>query len=251
VGSATLAQKYGKIKGVKGNLMMIYLTGDTHGEFGRVRDFCKKMGTTREDILIILGDAGINYFQGKRSEQLKEELDDISVTLFCIHGNHEQRPYAISTYEETEWHGGIVYAEENHPFILFAKDGEIYDFHGKKAIAIGGAYSVDKYYRLAMDYAWFENEQPSEEIKRYVEEQLDSCNWKVDYVLSHTAPLRYEPVEVFLPIDQTRVDKSTEVWLGQIEKRLHYRRWYCGHYHTAKRIDNLRIMFEDYGILGD
>jgi hypothetical protein len=32
VGSATLAQKYGKIKGVKGNLMMIHLTEDTHGE---------------------------------------------------------------------------------------------------------------------------------------------------------------------------------------------------------------------------
>ena len=36
-------------------------------------------------------------------------------------------------------------------------------------------------------------------------------NWQVDVVFSHTCPLKYEPVEVFLPgIDQSTVDKSTE-----------------------------------------
>ena len=40
---------------------MIYLTGDTHGDFDRIIHFCEKMQTTRADVMIILGDAGFNY----------------------------------------------------------------------------------------------------------------------------------------------------------------------------------------------
>ena len=71
-------------------------------------------------------------------------------------------------------------------------------------------------------------------------------------MLSHTVPLKYEPVEVFLPmIDQSEVDKSTEIWLDEIEEKLSYRRWYSGHYHTSKAVDRLRILFEDYAVLGE
>ncbi len=69
-------------------------------------------------------------------------------------------------------------------------------------------------------------------------------------MLSHTVPLKYEPTEVFMScIDQGQVDKSTEKWLDKIEERLDYKAWYAGHYHTAKRIDKLRIMFEDFDVL--
>ena len=59
-----------------------------------------------------------------------------------------------------------------------------------------------------------------------------TLSWNVDVVLTHTAPLRYEPIEVFLPgINQRMVDKSTEAWLSVIEGQLEYQKWYCGHYH--------------------
>jgi len=45
------------------------------------------------------------------------------------------------------------------------------------------------------------------------------------------------------------VDKSTEEWLDCIEERLEYRKWYCGHYHTEKKIDRLQIMYKDYAVL--
>lgn len=231
---------------------MIYLTGDTHGRFDRIFTFCEERNTSRDDILIILGDAGINYHLGSRADRLKDSLKTLPITLLCIHGNHEQRPFSIDSYRERDWHGGKVYVEPQYPFLLFAKDGEIYDLDGKKAVAIGGAYSVDKFYRLIRHIAWYDNEQPSPEIKAYVESQLEKDGWQVDYVLSHTVPLKYEPVEVFLPmIDQSEVDKSTEIWLDEIEEKLSYRRWYSGHYHTSKAIDRLRILFEDYAVLGE
>ena len=144
------------------------------------------------------------------------------------------------------WHGGKVYYEEEYPELLFAKGGEVFELDGKKAIVIGGAYSVDKMIRLMYGYGWWPDEQPSEEIKRDVERKLDELRWKVDVVLSHTTPLKYEPVEVFLKgIDQSRVDKSTEEWLDGIEDRLDYQKWYCGHYHTVKKVDRVEIMFEN------
>lgn len=41
---------------------MIYITGDTHGYFKHIKSFCEENHTTKEDVLIILGDAGINYY---------------------------------------------------------------------------------------------------------------------------------------------------------------------------------------------
>ncbi len=227
---------------------MIYLTGDTHGDFQRIAHFCARMHTKPSDIMIILGDAGINFYGGWRDQHKKEFISALPITLLCIHGNHEQRPATIPSYTEQEWHGGAVYVEEQFPSILFAKDGEVYDLNGMQAIAIGGAYSIDWMLRIP-GRSWWPDEQPSPEIKACVESKLDQIGWKVDVVLSHTVPLKYEPVEVFLPgIDQRKVDKSTEQWLDQIEERLHYGKWYAGHYHTEKKKDRLQIMFEDYDV---
>jgi len=225
---------------------MFYITGDTHGNFDRIFNFCKKYETTKDDVLIILGDSGINFWQDSKDDWLKHTLNETPITIFAIHGNHDIRPYNIPTYKETIWNNGTVYVESEYPNILFAKDGEIYNFNDNKVIVIGGAYSVDKFYRQRNGWPWFEDEQPNDIIKQYVESQLDMVNWNIDTVLTHTVPLKYEPTEVFLNfIDQSTVDKSTESWLDTIENRLTYKRWFAGHYHTEKSIDRLRIMFND------
>lgn len=224
---------------------MLYITGDTHGNFSRLWSFCSiQQFTLQRDTLIILGDAGLNYYGDGRDMALKTALSRLPLTMFCIHGNHEMRPQGIASYVESTWHGGTVYLEEAYPNILFAKDGEIFELDGISAIAIGGAYSVDKYYRLARGYRWFEDEQPSEEIRNRVETSLNSMNWEIDTVLSHTCALKYEPSEVFIQgIDQSTVDKSTEIWLDSIESKLTYNRWFCGHYHTEKHIDKLQFLY--------
>ena len=134
------------------SVKMIYITGDKHGDYNDVIDFCNKYKTSVDDIMIILGDAGINYYLDDRDYILKNSLKDLPLTLFCIHGNHEERPENIKVYKTKIFNNGIVYYEDNYPNILFAKDGEIYNFDGKSTLIIGGAYSVDKYYRLAMGY---------------------------------------------------------------------------------------------------
>ena len=230
-----------------GNSSMTIITGDKHGDFRRVDAMCGLTGTTKDDLLIILGDAGINYFGGMRETEFKQSLAKLPIMMLCLHGNHERRPESLGFYQETQWHGGVVYVQSEFPNLMFAKDGEIYNIGSKKCIAIGGAYSVDKDYRIKRNLGWWPDEQPSDEIKRRVEDRLDNENWRVDIVFSHTAPLKYEPREMFLSfIDDSKVDKSTEIWLDTIEDRLDYDQWFCGHYHTNKSIDKLRFLYEDF-----
>ena len=227
---------------------MFYITGDTHGDFKeRYEIFTEDVHPDSEDVMIVLGDAGLNYYENNTDRKKKQYVSSFPFTTFCIHGNHEKRPERIRTYTTKEFCGGTVWYEPEFPNILFARDGEIYNFDGNQCIVIGGAYSIDKEYRILRGYNWFPDEQPSEETKAFVEQSLESVGNKVDIVLSHTCPVQYEPIEMFLSgIDQRKVDKSTEEWLGEIEKKITYKKWYCGHYHTTKCIDKMRFLYTHF-----
>lgn len=217
---------------------MIYITGDTHREFYRLHDIEKN----KNNMLIILGDVGINYYLDERDKKLKEQLNSYNIKLFCVQGNHEERPENISVYKEIDMFGGKVFVEEEYPNLILAKNGELYDIDNKKVLVIGGAYSVDKNYRITYGHPWFKDEQLSKEemdniLKKYKGQHID-------IVLSHTCPLKYEPTEVFMEgIDQSDVDKSMEKFLDKVEETIDYDKWYCGHYHTEKQIDKLEFMF--------
>ena len=227
---------------------MIYYTGDIHGNVLPIQNFIRRFNLTEKDTIVILGDVGLNYYGNTLGERRnKYRLNYMGVNIFCIHGNHEMRPETISTYKESIWNGGVVYSEEQYPYIKFAKDGEIYDLDGCSTLVIGGAYSVDKPYRLKHGLSWFPNEQPSEETKARVEAKLESIDWKIDQVLSHTCPLKYEPIEAFLPgLNQDLIDKSTETWLDSIEEKLEYKKWFCGHWHIDKKIDKIIFLFKGF-----
>ena len=180
---------------------MIFFTGDIHGNVNGVADFINKVHPTMEDVIVLLGDVGANYYNGRKDYLMKQWLNDSGTRFLCIHGNHEMRPVHVSGYIETEWCGGAGWLQPEYPNLVFAKDGEIYTMNGLRYLVIGGAYSVDKYYRLSRGWSWWPDEQPSPEIKAYVEQQIREKQF--DIVLSHTCPFKYEPTEMFLGgIDQ-------------------------------------------------
>ena len=88
-----------------------YITGDKHRNFEKVKSFCRDMQTRKKDVLIILGDAGFNYFGDDRDEKLKNEVSKLNITLFCLHGNKENRPQNVGTYGIRSFCGGKVYYE--------------------------------------------------------------------------------------------------------------------------------------------
>lgn len=227
---------------------MIYYTGDIHGSGRDAIGVCARMGATDKDTIVFLGDVGANYYGDGRDHALKQTLNNLGPTILCIHGNHERRPDTILSYQGRAWKGGLVWYEEEYPNLLFARDGDIFDIEGISHLVIGGAYSVDKRYRLARGFGWWADEQPSQETKLYVESQIRKRK-SVDVVLSHTCPFKYEPVEAFLPmIDQKSVDTSTERWLDKVEEILDYRAWMCGHWHINKRIDKMHFLYHEFEV---
>lgn len=64
---------------------MIYITGDTHGDFRNVERFCEKMQTSEDDVLIILGDAGINYYGPEQDKRKKKYLESLPINDDCIY----------------------------------------------------------------------------------------------------------------------------------------------------------------------
>lgn len=166
----------------------------------------------------------------------------MDIKLFCIQGNHEERPENISTYKEVDMFGSKIFVEEEYPNLIFAKNGELYNIDGQKVLVIGGAYSVDKEYRLLYGHRWFKDEQLTEEEQNSILEKYKGKH--VDIILSHTSPMKYKPTEVFMQgVDKTKVDKAMEMFLDKIEENVDYDKWYCGHYHTEKQIDKLEFMF--------
>lgn len=237
-----------------------FITGDKHRNFEGVKAFCRNMNTRRKDVLIILGDTGFNYFEDIRDDKLKKEISELNITLFCLHGNKENRPENVGTYGIRSFCGGKVYYEPKYPNIYFAIDGEIYTFEGKKYMVVGGAHSVDKMRCLEEDKPFWYDEMPGDEIKAKVEERLKSENNRIYGMMTHTCPIDYLPTEMFMSTSQNAlikrkprkakskklfkpdIDRSTEEWLGKIEKQLDYEVWYCGHYHVDKQIDKISMM---------
>jgi len=106
-------------------------------------------------------------------------------------------------------------------------------------------------WRLQNGEPYWRDEQPSDEIKAYVESQLEKAGWKVDMVLTHTIPKNYMnriPKHAFLQgISQDSIDQSTEEWLQSLEERLDYRKWYCGHFHVSEKLtERMEMLFLEY-----
>lgn len=243
-----------------GSAAKFFITGDKHRQFDTVKRFCRDTNTRRKDVLIILGDTGFNYYDDKRDDELKKEISGLNITLFCLHGNKENRAQNVGTYGVRSFCGGKVYYEPKYPNIYFAIDGETYTFEGKKYMVVGGAHSVDKIRCLEENRPFWDDEMPDDKIKKTVETRLQQEGNKIYGMMTHTCPIDYLPTEMFMSTRQNAsikreprkakskklfkpdIDRSTEIWLGELEKSLDYEIWFCGHYHIDKQIDKIHMI---------
>lgn len=214
--------------------MKFLLTGDTHGRvLERINRIDKKKYPPEETALIILGDAGINFYLDKGEQKEKEILNNRGYNIYCVRGNHEERPENIKSM--VQWYDfdvqGWVYVEEQFPHIKYFLDGERYIINGHPTLIIGGAYSIDKEYRLmANPSTWFKDEQLTKEEMDNIAKTMSGKHF--DFVLTHTCPLSWQQKEFFIDgVDQSKVDTSMEEWMDSFKDTITYNVWCCGHYH--------------------
>ena len=217
------------------------VTGDCHGDMRRFANYVyPRDGTTG---IIILGDAGVNYYMNNRDTSAKKKLQNSGYQFYLVRGNHEARPEDCKgvewTYDSNV--NGIVGIDTYAPAIHYFRDGDIYNINNRRCLVIGGAYSVDKFYRLSRGYPyqWFENEQLDPKEREEIFEKVKGQEF--DFVLTHTCPRAWEPTDLFIAgLDQSNIDKSMENWLDDIKNVIKYKVWLFGHFH-ADRIEKHKV----------
>ena len=240
-----------------------FVTGDTHGQvLFRLSQINAGKYAASQTALIILGDAGINFYLNKTDMNLKRNIQNTGYTLYCVRGNHEERPENLGYIEH--WYDenvkGYVMYEPDYPNIKYFEDGNAYEICGKSVLVIGGAYSVDKWYRLNRvgvtskldkDYlnprktGWFPDEQLLDWEMTTIEKEHFGKHY--DVILTHTCPISWEPTDLFLSgLDQSSVDKTMELWLDKVKQNIDWSIWLFGHYHDDRLVrPGVEMYFND------
>lgn len=233
--------------------MNFFASGDTHGKnYQRICTMIEQYECSpKNSALIILGDAGFNFFLDKREQKEKKRVNNLGYAIYCVRGNHEERPENLDGIEKV-WDNevqGWVMRQPQFPNIKYFIDGNSYCIGGHSCLVIGGAYSVDKHYRLmraslngSSFTGWFPQEQLTAEEMHNIDAKV--VNHKFDIVLTHTCPFDWQPIDLFLPsVCQSDVDNTMEIWLNKLKDKFEWKLWLWGHYHADRDyLDGKRYM---------
>lgn len=251
--------------------MAVYITGDKHGDFlsdhldyAKVRQFCEDHHTTKEDVMIVLGDHGVRFFPDNDWATLRDmsRLEKMPIRFVLIRGNHDRRVNKnnpnLQTVTLTQKEiSGTFYRYEDFPHLLFPKEYGWYSFAGHSTFIICGAYSIDKEYRLMMQTSlpfWFRDEQLSAFERQKAFEKYKAAGKPPAsgfLLMSHTCPLQSRPVNALLrQFEDVKEDTTMEQWMDEIadctvDGVRPWAKWYCGHFHVDETIGNVRFMYHD------
>ena len=251
---------------------MIYITGDCHGNFQR---FTKYQRTRlpfllgEDDYVIVCGDLGLLWAKDKEFEYNRKWLSSLPFTLLWVQGNHENY-HMIAEYPVEMWHGGKVRHIVKDKIILLER-GQIFNIGGKTFFTFGGASSHDiqggildrtspdfrKSKRRAVlsglpyrirNESWWEHELPTDAEMQEGRSNLSKVGYSVDYVISHClSSSMQDKLERHYGGGPGLYERDILTdYFEELEGKLQYRLWFCGHYHVNLSLDEKhRILYKD------
>lgn len=205
---------------------MIYVTGDTHGEYGRILEFDKKL--EKDDAIIVCGDFGFIFQNDDKEKQILDEIEKRNYTIMFVDGNHENFN-AINTYPIEEWYGGRIHRIRRN--IIHMCRGQVFQIDGSKIFTFGGASSIDKAMRRE-NVSWWKQEMPTDAEFIEANKNLDIHNREVDYIITHAAP--EETMNIFHPNHYE--EKPLNNFLEYVRESVRYKHWYMGHLHRDEDV---------------
>lgn len=218
---------------------MIYVTGDTHGEYN---NFVRRMysaGIQAGDTVIICGDFGF-VWNKEHHRYLLRLLESLPFTVLFVDGNHENFDL-LYTYPVEQWNGGNVHKISDNIYHLMR--GQVFEIDGRTFFTMGGAYSIDKFMRRE-GISWWSTELPTNEEYRTAGENLEKCGYSVDYVITHTIPESAIYRMQKVPADNDRELTGYFEWL--YSGKLKFKKWFAGHWHKNILInENLQILLDE------
>lgn len=250
---------------------MIYITGDIHGDPRRFSTdkFKAQTEMTKDDYVIICGDFGMLWSleESKKENYWLDWLNDKKFTTLFIDGNHENFD-RLNSLPVERWRGGNVHFVRNS--VIHLMRGEVFDLNGVSLFAFGGARSHDidglateeelkKDYtagilqkddphlygklRMASNYCssarienrnWWRAEMPTQNEMNNGTRNLELCNKKVDFIVSHDGPMSDL---VLLGGRQITADPLNK-YFEELRQTVSYKEWFFGHHHQDRRIND-------------
>ena len=225
------------------------LTGDTHGEYDRLLEIFNimKKYDEKEKYICITGDFGYLFKNTFYEHRILNEIEKQDFIVVVIPGNHENYS-EFKVYEIVDFHGARAHKIRNNIFYICR--GEIFKIGNKAFFTMSGGYSVDGYMRRE-NISWWKDEMPTADEYAYADRNIENFRkngGKINYVISHTAPLSglvylrkdhgidERPLNYYLEYNVRRV-------LGD-ECEMHF----YGHLHIDKEMPaiNQRALWFDY-----
>ena len=214
---------------------MIFVTGDTHGDFSRFDDpRLKKLG--KGDTLIICGDFGFLWNGSKEEIAVLKKLSKKKYNICFVDGTHENFDL-LSKLKIKKWNGGKVHHIGGNIFHLMR--GQIFTIEDKTVFTMGGGESPDIDIRFE-ENAWSKYEFPSREELLEGAANLEKLNCRVDYVITHEPPVK---IKGFLKLKDSETASVTglNTYLEELSEACVFRRWFFGSMHLDKYISNSHI----------
>ena len=120
---------------------MIYLTGDTHGDFTALEDFARRNTHSRRDYILVCGDFGGVWSGDKKERRRLDRLEALPCTVLFADGNHENFD-RLEKLPVEEWNGGLVHPVRPH--VLHLMRGQVFTLEGcpKPADAVANGFHL-------------------------------------------------------------------------------------------------------------
>ena len=156
---------------------MLYVTGDTHGDYERFTSSALKK-LKKGDTLFICGDFGFIWDGSKNEEKMLKKIGKLKYNVCFIDGTHENFEL-LRSYEVSEFKGGKVHHITGNLYHLMR--GQVYDFDGVSVFAMGGGESPDIDIRSDLN-SWSGDEIPTEAELTEGANNLKRLGNKVDII---------------------------------------------------------------------
>ena len=189
---------------------------------------------TEEDYIIVCGDFGYTMIN-KDDETFLNVLSRERYTVCFCDGNHENFSL-LNSLKVEEWNGGKVHKLRKN--VIHLMRGQTYELDGKRMFTFGGGFSIDRDKRVLNESYYLEEMPCREEYERGIL-SLDAVGYNVDYIITHTAPssVVQEIVKLTGRNDRNGEEELRD-YLEQVRKRTAYKRWFFGHWHIDKELEN-------------
>jgi TPR repeat protein/predicted phosphodiesterase len=221
----------------------IILLADIHGHIRLdfIKEKLTKLSVQTEDIVVILGDAGIVWQEPMNSE-VKAFYTGLPCDVLFVDGNHENFDL-LNSMETTIRCGGLVH--KILPNVFHLMRGQAYLINGKKCFVFGGAYSIKRDDNSSPVTIW-EAELPTETERIFGLKTIAENDNTFDLILTHQAPR-----SLLDSIDYTYSNKETGHldYLERLKQEVCFDRWYFGHIHKDLREGKLVRLYENCEVI--